>query len=255
MNASGNNMNCEDYREAIAAEPSESFDGGAGHAATCESCSAYRAEIQALDLTIARALAVDVPELKIADLPPLDQADENVVNLPFRRAAKISTPAWVGIAASFALAAIIGVQFTGNGPARDQLLADQLLAEQVLAHVDHEPWALKVTNVAVSEAQFARVINPDVGTMDRGIGLVSYAQTCIINGFKIPHLVMQGEKGPITILLMPNEMVSSPVSLSGESVNGVILPVGDGSIAIIGEREERIQEIEQRVVDSVEWSI
>jgi len=251
MNASGKTMNCEDYRAAIAAEPSESFEGGAEHVAACDSCSAYRAEMRALDATIARALAIDVPELKIPDLPALGREDENVTNLPFRRAAKISMPAWIGIAASFALAAIIGVQFVGNNGSAH----DQLLAEQVLAHVDHEPWALKVTNVAVSEAQFARVVNPDVGTMDRGIGLVSYAQTCIINGMKIPHLVIQGERGPVTLLLMPNEKVSSAVSLSGESVNGVILPVGDGSIAIIGEREERIQELEQRVVDSVEWSI
>ena len=49
MNASGNIMNCEDYREAIAADPSESFEGGAAHVAACESCSAYRAEMQALD--------------------------------------------------------------------------------------------------------------------------------------------------------------------------------------------------------------
>jgi len=250
VSASGKIMNCEDYREALTADPSESFEHGAGHAATCESCSAYRAEILTLDATIASALAIDVPELKMPDLPPLGEEDGNVVNMPFRRAAKVSTPAWLGIAASIALAAVIGVQWAGNGSARDQLLA-----EQVLAHVDHEPWALKVTNVAVSEQQFARVVSPATGTMDRDIGLVSYAQTCVINGMKIPHLVMQGEKGPITLLLMPNETVSSPVSLSGDSVNGVILPVGEGSIAIIGEREERIQELEQRVVDSVEWSI
>ena len=250
MNASGKIMNCENYREAIAADPSESFEGGAGHAAVCESCSAYRAEIQALDFTIARALAIDVPELKIPDLPPIGEADGNVVNLPFRRVSKITTPAWIGIAASFALAAVIGVQFIGHGPGHDQLLAGQ-----VLAHVDHEPWALKVTDLAVSEEQFARVVNPAVGTMNRDIGLVSYAQTCIINGRTIPHLVIQGENGPITLLLMPDEMVSSAVILSGESVNGVILPVGDGSIAIIGARDERIEDLKQRVVDSVEWSI
>ncbi len=250
MNASGKIMNCENYREAIAADPSESFEGGAGHAAVCESCSTYRVEIQALDLTIARALAIDVPDLKIPDLPPIGEEDGNVVNLPFRRVSKITTPAWIGIAASFALAAVIGMQFAGNGPAHDQLLA-----AQVLAHVDHEPWALKVTNVAVSEEQFARVVNPAVGTMNRDIGLVSYAQTCIINGRTIPHLVIQGEKGPITLLLMPDEMVSSAVILSGESVNGVILPVGDGSIAIIGARDERIEDLKRRVVDSVEWSI
>jgi hypothetical protein len=250
MNVSKQIMKCEDYREAIAADPSESFEDGAAHVAACESCSAYRAEMRALDDKIARALAIDVPELQIPDLPPIGEDDENVVNLPFRRVSIISTPAWIGIAASFALAAIIGMQFVGNGPANDQQLA-----AQVLAHLDHEPGALLVTNVSVSDEQFARVINPAVGTMDRGVGLVTYARTCIINGMSIPHLVIQGAHGPVTLLLMPNEMVSSPVSLLGEGVNGVILPVGNGSIAIIGERDERIQDLEQRVMDSVEWSI
>ncbi len=250
MNVSKQIMKCEDYREAIAADPSESFEGGIAHVAACESCSAYRAEMRALDDKIARALAIDVPALQIPDLPPIGEDDENIVNLPFRRASKISTPAWIGIAASFALAAIIGMQFVDNGPANDQQLA-----AEVLAHLDHEPGAVLVTNVSVSDEQFARVINPAVGTMDRGVGLVTYARTCIINGMSIPHLVIQGKHGPVTLLLMPNEMVSSPVSLLGESVNGVILPHGNGSIAIIGEREERIQDLEQRVVDSVEWSI
>jgi hypothetical protein len=248
MNVSGKIMNCENYREAIAADPSESFEGGAEHAAACESCSVYRAEMRALDETIARALAIDVPDLRIPDLPPLDE-QENVVNLPFRRLSKITTPAWIGIAASFALAAIIGVQFVGDGPTNDQLLA-----AEVLSHLDHEPWALQVTDVSVSDDQFARVVNPTIGTMDRDVGLVSYAQSCIINGNTIPHLVIQGEKGPITLLLLPDEMVHGAVSLSGESVDGVILPHGDGSIVIIGEREERIDELKRRVVDSVEWS-
>ena len=249
MTASGKIMNCEDYREAIAADPSESFEDGAEHVAACASCGIYRAEMRALDDVIARALAIDVPDLKLPDLPPLD-SDENVVNLPFRRVSKVSTPAWIGIAASVALAVVIGVQLTGTGSAEDQALA-----RQVLAHVDHEPWAMKVTDVAVSDAQFVRVVSPEIGTMDRGIGLVSYAQSCIINGVSIPHLVMQGKNGPITLLLMPNESVSSAVSLTGESVNGVILPVGEGSIAIIGNREENIEGLQQRVLDSVEWSI
>ena len=90
MNASGQIMNCEDYREAIAADPSESFEGGAAHVAACDSCNAYRAEMRTLDDVIARALAIDVPELKIPDLPAIGEDDENVVNLPFRRAANIS---------------------------------------------------------------------------------------------------------------------------------------------------------------------
>ena len=250
MSASGKDMNCETYREAIAADPSESFAGGAEHSATCEDCSTYRSEIIALDGTIRSALAIDVPELRMPELPPLGKDDAKVVNLPFRRPGRITTGGWIGIAASIALAAIIGVQFLDNG-----LEHDQLLAQEVLDHIDHEPWALKVTDVAVSDAQFERVMNPAIGAMDRNIGLVSYAQSCIINGHTIPHLVIQGEKGPITLLLMPDETVSAAVSLSGQSVDGVILPHGKGSIAIIAERDERIEELQRKVVDSVEWTI
>jgi hypothetical protein len=91
--------------------------------------------------------------------------------------------------------------------------------------------------------------------MGADIGLVSYAQSCIINGNTIPHLVIQGEKGPITLLLLPDEMVHGAVSLSGESVNGVILPHGNGSIAIIGERGEQIDELKTRVTEKVRWSM
>jgi uncharacterized protein DUF3379 len=84
--------------------------------------------------------------------------------------------------------------------------------------------------------------------------LITYAQSCVINGREVPHLVIQGERGPITILLMPEEKVSGPESVTGESVKGVILPVGNGSIAIFGEREEALERIERKVLDSVTWS-
>ena len=52
-------MNCEEYREAIAADPA--FDGGVSHVAGCSSCQAYQREMQSLNLKIAKAMLVDVP--------------------------------------------------------------------------------------------------------------------------------------------------------------------------------------------------
>jgi hypothetical protein len=247
-------MNCDDYKQAIAADPSESFADGAEHVAACESCAEFKAEMLALDASIAKALSFDVPELNMPDLPELDGKDENVVNMPFKRKSRIMMPPWIGIAAGFALAAFLGVQFLATD-ITDSSDKDQLLAAQVLSHLDHEPNALLPTNTKVAEERLAQVVNDDVGTMDRDIGLVTYAMSCVINGRTIPHLVIQGEKGPITLLLMPDEMVSMPVPLTGESINGVILPVGNGSIAIIGERDEPLDDIKKRVVNSVEWSI
>lgn len=245
MSVSGTNMNCEEYKEAIAADPAATFEG-AEHAAACELCAAFTAEMQALDARIARALAVEVPELTMPELEPVE--DDNVVNLPFSRNRKMLD--WIGIAAGFALAAIIGVQLLDVPPGDGMSLE-----EEILAHMDHEPGSLRVTQNPVSEARFGRVVNAAIGTMDRNVGLITYAQSCIINGKEVPHLVMQGANGPITLLLMPDEMVDVARSFWGERINGVILPHGDGSIAIIGENEQEIGEVRNKVVNSVEWSI
>jgi hypothetical protein len=244
MSASGTDMNCEDFKMAIAADPSATFEG-AEHAAGCTDCAAFQAEMQALDARIGKALAIDVPELSMPELPPIK--DDNVVNLPFARERKTSR--WLAIAASFALAAVIGTQFLGEP------VEYPSLAAEIVAHLDHEPQALRVTDEAVSDRRFNRVVNPSVGTMDRNVGLITYAQSCEINGKTVPHLVMQGEQGPITLLLLPDEQVDTAQAIEGDGINGVILPVGDGSIAIIGDRDEDLSEVEQQVVDSVEWSI
>jgi hypothetical protein len=245
MSASETNMNCDAYKEAIAADPTGAFDG-ALHADGCASCAEFRDEMQALDSKIAKALAIDIPNLHMPELPPVE--DDNVISLPATKRSKI--PSWIAIAAAFALAAIIGVQMIG-GPA----VHYESLEAEILAHVDHEPGALRVTDEAVSDNRFSNVVNASIGTMDRNVGLISYAQSCVINGKTVPHLVIQGEHGPITLLLMPDEMIDVARTFEGESVNGVLIPHGNGSIAIIGENEQDLTEIEQSVVDSVEWSI
>ena len=48
MNASNETMNCEEYREAIAADPRASSEATDGHVALCESCAAFTADMRAL---------------------------------------------------------------------------------------------------------------------------------------------------------------------------------------------------------------
>jgi hypothetical protein len=241
-------MNCEDYTQAIATDPS--FTNEAGHVALCAACAEFKAQILAQERVIAKALAIEIPALRMPELPPLSADDDKIVSIASRRKTRLSMPAWIGIAASFALAALIGVQFLADDSSNDQALADE-----ILAHIDHEPWSLTVTDVAVSGERVRDVMAANGGTMDANIGLVSYAQSCVINGRTIPHLVIQGQNGPVTILLMPEEMVSMPISLHGESIDGVILPLGDGSVAIVGERGINLEDLKKRVSNSVEWSI
>lgn len=238
-------MNCESYRQAIAEDPSESFDGGALHAESCASCRAARDELQALDRRIAAALNIPVPALELPELPEPEVA-ASVSTLPQRR--RMSTPTWFGMAAGIALAAYFGLQALAPD------VPPLSLADQVVAHLDHEAGSRVISNDPVSERTLNSVVSKEVVQMSPGIGLITYARSCEINGRIIPHLVIQGERGPVTLLLLPDEPIDGPIPLTGRSINGVILPLGEGSIAIIGVSEERIDDVSHRVIDSVKWS-
>ncbi len=233
-------MNCEEYRQEVAADPS--FDGGAAHLRDCAACQAYRDEMQDLEQTISHALAIEVPELRMPELPELDTA--NVV--PLRR--RIVTPARLAVAATVVVAALLGIRMLGTGVQYDSL------ADEIIAHLDHEPHALVVSDVPVSDQRLAAVVPASVASMDHSAGLITYARSCIINGRTVPHLVIQGERGPVTVLLMPEETVSAAQELQGDNINGVLLPVGSGSIAIIGERDEPLQRIQEQIVRSATWA-
>ncbi len=234
-------MNCKDYKQAIATDPS--YNGGEVHVAECAACQAYRDDMQALERKIEKALALKVPELRIPELADIDT--KNVVTLPARR--RFTTPTWLAVAATVVVAAFVGIRMYGNDVTYPSLSAE------ILAHLDHEPYALRVTDVPVSDKKLTSVVPASIANLNHDAGLITYAQTCVINGKDIPHLVIQGKRGPVTILLMPDEMVDGAVELHGESINGVILPVGRGSIAIIGESDENLQDIQKSVVNSVVW--
>ncbi len=235
-------MNCEDYKEAIAADPS--YEGGEAHLSACTDCRAYRDEMRSLDRRIGRALEISVPELRMPELPEIDTT--KVVSLPARR--RFTTPASLAVAATVVLAAFVGLRMIGSN------VTYPSLADEIVAHLDHEPYALRVTDEPVSDRRLTRVVPANVANMNHDAGLITYAQTCVINGRKIPHLVIQGERGPVTILLLPDEAIDDAVQLEGDSINGVLLPVGSGSVAIIGERNEELETIQKNVVNSVTWS-
>ena len=242
MNTTSDMMNCDEYQQAIAADPA--FDGGADHVSGCADCQEYRDAMRSLNVDIAKALKLDVPALKMPDLAGI--RDDNVVALAPRKT--LGKPAWLALAASVMLAAVIGVRMFGAD------VDNYSLADEVVAHLDHEPYALRPSTTRVSDERLAATVPADVARMDHSAGLITYAQSCVINGKTVPHLVIQGQYGPVTILLMPEEAVAEAVPLDGENIHGAILPVGEGSIAIIGAREERLERIEKSVLKSVMWS-
>lgn len=250
-------MQCDEFRERLDAEPGTEFPGRLEHAADCAECASYAARAAVFERRLAAALAVDVPPFEI-ELPADESAAiAGVVPLrpggdtPSRR--RWVMPAWIGVAAALvagvALVLRVGVP-TGGG------LAPEVLAAEVLSHMDHEAFSRVVTSVPVAEPELAAVLSPAVSRLDSGrVGLVTYAHTCPIGGHDVPHLVVQGADGPVTLLLMPEQPVDSPVALDGNGFHGVILPVGGGSIAVVGQRGQSVEDVTSSIAGAVDWSI
>ena len=206
------------------------------------------------------AMELPVPELRMPELPEIETS--NVLSLGQKQDEKrreetghkaalgkrTVTPAWFAVAASVALVAIIGVRIFGTTPEYESL------TDEIVAHLDHEPYALRVTDKPVSDRRLARIVPSNIANLDHDAGLITYAQNCNINGNTVPHLVIQGKKGPVTVILLPEERVSTAETFEGEGINGVLIPVGDGSIAIIGEKDEDLRLIQENVKNSVTWS-
>ena len=234
-------MTCDKAMEAMAAEPSSA--DVTDHIADCAACRAFHQEMLELDAKIAQALAIPVPPL---EMPPLEALETgNVAVLPTRR---MTVPAWVAVAATIAIVAVFGFRMQAS------LISQSALANEIVAHLEHEPYAFSNTDKAVSDDRLARVVPASVATLDHSAGLIPYAQSCIVNGETVPHLVIQGEHGPVTILLMPNQKVSKAQNIKGNSITGVILPFGNGSIAIVGEDDEDLERIERKMKDSLTFS-
>jgi len=69
------------------------------------------------------------------------------------------------------------------------------------------------------------------------------------------HIVAQGEHGPVSIIFVRNAPVSSDIKLRDERFKGRIIPMSEGNMAVIGEKQESLEYYEKLLRENFEWSI
>jgi hypothetical protein len=160
-------------------------------------------------------------------------------------------PAFAAVAASMVLAAGLWLGLQGR-PATDV----SPLGSEVIAHILHEPAALSVTAGTVPEREFDEVLRRGRAGLAQPVGRVSYAKLCPFRGEMVAHFVVQGEKGPVTVMLLPHEEVDGPTPIDEEGFVGTIVPMeGGGSAAIVGMPDEDIELIQDRLQQAVRWRL
>jgi hypothetical protein len=119
--------------------------------------------------------------------------------------------------------------------------------------MDHEPEALVVTTTPADDAVLGRVLERGGIRLRPEVGTVSYANSCRFRGRTVPHLVVQTDGGPVTVMVLRNEPLDAPVRFAEQGFSGTIVPAGPGSIAVIGTGDADLEQITSRVLAAVDW--
>ncbi len=73
------------------------------------------------------------------------------------------------------------------------------------------------------------------------------------NGVKGVHMVMKGNVGQITVMVIPNEPLAGEISISDERFEGLITPTPGGNLVVIGEKDESIQQYSTMLAANINW--
>lgn len=230
-------MDHTQYRSATMADPHDPDPDLRAHRESCAECRAFTDQLLRFEARLERALLIDIPTKSVV--------------LPFARRAQ-GPRRWMAMAASLLLALVVaaGVWLT---------LPQRSLAAAVVAHMAGEPDAWQLTDVPVPDADLNEVLKDSKLRLKPAAGVVSYASSCSFRGHKVPHLVVQTQSGPVTVMVLVHEAVRNPKQFDEQGYRGTIVPVpGHGSIAVLmrgtSSGSGDVERIAARVSDSVVWT-
>jgi hypothetical protein len=153
---------------------------------------------------------------------------------------------WLALAASIVAGVLVGTLLWIAGP-------QDSLARDLVEHLGHEPGALVVTQRPADAAVLDEVLERGGIRLRPEIGTVSYANTCVFRGRRVPHLVVQTDRGPVTVMVLRHERPAGPQSFDEQGIAGRIVPAGPGSIAVLGSGEVDLGQVTTQVLAAVEW--
>ena len=79
------------------------------------------------------------------------------------------------------------------------------------------------------------------------------AKPCeILPSFESAHLLVEGNQGAVSIIVINNSPVSGEYAIGDGRFNGIVIPMGDGNMILIGEKNENLDRYKALFSESVE---
>lgn len=224
-------MDCLEFRRIAGADPQHVRGGAREHAADCAGCAQHLQRLRAFDERILAALCVPVPAARGP------RVATTASGLDRRR--------WMALAASIVGGVLVGSLLWVGSPSSS-------LARDLVEHMGHEPHSL-TSSAPADGTTLERVLERAGIRLRPGLGTVSYANSCEFRGHTVPHLVVQTERGPVTVMVLRHESAGAPVRFDEQGFSGSIVPAGPGSIAVIGGAGTDLEQVTAEVLAAVTW--
>lgn len=213
----------------------------------------------------------EIPEGLVGRLQAIPEAetasgDEAVTagpsNVSPLRASKPSFFQYYAIAASLILA--VGIVFSlmsNSGPSP----ADAAFGDELLAHLYHDN--LEIDDITGGAAYALLELDEvNINLANTGTRMVSLdsteefgvrsAKPCeILPAYESAHLVLQGSRGAISVIVINNSPVDVEFSIRDDRFEGIVLPMEGGNMVLVGEKDEDLSHYASLFAENVEWVI
>lgn len=182
------------------------------------------------------------------------------LNQHARPASPLRSRRFVALAASLVVATGLALNlFLQPGPsAQDLALHDELVEHLHQEAPVYQPH-YENGNVSISWNQVEAILTASGTSLKSSEELAAmhmiFARLCGLGGSRSAHLVTRGEHGPISIIFIKTTPVSRGIELRDNRFQGRIIPVSEGNMAVIGEKNEALGRYEKLLRENIEWSI
>ncbi len=236
-------MNCLEFRRKLLIEPRCRDKEFAAHASSCPDCA--REAEQASRFEDQLHAALDVPS-------PVGLESRIIAARSSVAGQSLSGvgPRWLALAACMLL--VVGLAgWTGYKWERYFGVASGLEAT-VINHINDELDHLHADR-DIPPAVVKLLLSQFGASIEGNIGRVNYASRCYIRQHSGVHMVIPGEQGPITVLIMPREFLTQRKQVRSPRFSGVIVPTEYGSMAVVGEKLESVERVVKQMQQSIAW--
>ncbi len=124
----------------------------------------------------------------------------------------------------------------------------------VMEHIQDELDVLEKRYPITSEG-LGQLLSHFDARLTGDLGRVNFADRCNFMHTKAVHMVLQGEHGPVTVLMMPDSPLERLEQIDRDGFSGIVLPTKYGSLAVVADHPEPVHVLAHRVQRAVSWEI